>query len=663
MPVAVSRCRPPAPANVRSTLGRATLSVLFFLGLMTPALSQGAPVAAQASTVSFRTAEAAPADAFFYAVATLDDRSEQVQLANELLHRTGIGEALDTEVAKALSDESGEALPLDVFLGGEVGVVVTATAIQSAFDESMGTADFDAMMEAMLTGTPVAEIAAPDEQGFAFVLDTRAPDTAWAAIRGSIQEEANEESTYEGTTILYGPPASADDQGTAAARAGDLILVATTPADLEPLIDTAGGSTPNITTLPEFTTARDALPAEFLAFGFMNSLASTGVDLGPLQASAQQLGGDSITAFAVSAAEAGFRKEVVTFPATGATATPGAANFNSELVALAPADTVVFASAADLGASGVLDAIGAGIISFALGMMGSFGMDESGATPTAPLSPKEEIASQYETAAAMIGVNLQTDLFQQLTGEYGFWLTANMEKENLSGLFASGTENPATVANTLMQLSFLLQGAAGAETPLTTRDVDGDQVYVFEMGDEAGSTIEFGVIGDRLVIGKGDAVERLAGGGGESLADNAQFQAVMDTLPAEHNGLFYVDMTRAIPILELAAQEPPDFNLGGGTEFPDASESCASYATQEEAQAAYDAAETGTFDLDQDFDGEVCEDYFAPSQEAAATPEQNAEVVAMATAIDYSAIKAYASVSYDDENGFHRSSSILYITE
>jgi hypothetical protein len=120
-------------------------------------------------------------------------------------------------------------------------------------------------------------------------------------------------------------------------------------------------------------------------------------------------------------------------------------------------------------------------------------------------------------------------------------------------------------------------------------------------------------------------------------------------------------MTQAIPILELVAQEPPDLDLGGGMDFPDASESCADYATQDEAQAAYDAAEVGTFDLDQDFDGEVCEDYFAPAAEEA-TPE-GAEVVAMATSIDYSAIKAYASVAYDDENGYHRTSSILYITE
>ena len=83
MPVAVSRCRPPAPAKARSAIGRVAFSVLFVLGLLVPSLSQAAPAAAQASTVSFRTAEAAPADALFYAVVTLDDRSEQVQIAND----------------------------------------------------------------------------------------------------------------------------------------------------------------------------------------------------------------------------------------------------------------------------------------------------------------------------------------------------------------------------------------------------------------------------------------------------------------------------------------------------------------------------------------------------------------------------------------------------
>jgi hypothetical protein len=116
--------------------------------------------------------------------------------------------------------------------------------------------------------------------------------------------------------------------------------------------------------------------------------------------------------------------------------------------------------------------------------------------------------------------------------------------------------------------------------------------------------------------------------------------------------------------MEVAAEESDELGLGGTEEIPDASESCGDYATQEEAQAAYDAAESGTFDLDQDFDGEVCEDFFADAGtdvEETKAEEAAAPVDALAD-VDYSAIKAFAVVSYGDGE-MQRSSSILYITE
>ncbi|MDF2762287.1 MAG: hypothetical protein K0S83_1021 [Thermomicrobiales bacterium] len=166
------------------------------------------------------------------------------------------------------------------------------------------------------------------------------------------------------------------------------------------------------------------------------------------------------------------------------------------------------------------------------------------------------------------------------------------------------------------------------------------------------------------MVGKGDAVDRFGDEATGSLAENAQFQAVMDTLPVEHNGLTYVDLAQAIPLMELAAEESEDLGLGGMEEIPDASESCANYASQEEAQAAYDAAESGTFDLDQDFDGEVCEDYFAIAETGDGTTEESdgaAAADALAD-VDYSAIKALAFVAYKDGD-VQRSSSILYIAE
>ena len=175
------------------------------------------------------------------------------------------------------------------------------------------------------------------------------------------------------------------------------------------------------------------------------------------------------------------------------------------------------------------------------------------------------------------------------------------------------------------------------------------------------SNLEFGVIGDQFVIGMSDAVERLSGDTSENLATNTQFQAVMDTLPAEGNGTFYIDLAQAIPLMQAASEQTDEFSFDSGSKIVDASPACANYATQEEAQAAYDRADPDTFDLDQDFDGQVCEDYFAPA--ATETTSNGSDEIEQALAnADYSAIKAFALVAHDD-NGLHRTSSILYIAK
>lgn len=653
---------PPGGRGWIGALGRVAMSTVFVAGLSVPALASALPVAAQAGTVSFTTAEAAPADAVSYTVTTTDDRSEQWRLADTLLDRAGLGEAIDQAVAEEMKDESGQDLPLDAFLGGEVAVVLSQAALDTLAEESMGGADLDAMLAEMGMATPEAVPAEPAAQGFAVVLDARAPDTAWAGIREAAQEDQPEELDYEGTTILYTPPATADDDGMAAAKVGDHVLIATAPADLYPLIDTADGRTPNITSVPEFNTAREALPAEFLMFSFFNNLANYDLNLGMLGPSTAGLISDSFSAATIAADEPGFRIESVTLAGEGATLPPAAAPFQSELVGFAPDNTLLFMSGGDLGATGVLDAIGAVLLGFAFGMGDPSMMGAS--TPEAGQTPEEAVAKQYEDAAALIGINLQTDLFQQFVGEYGGWLTADMASEDVSGLWSSKVADPDTVNNALMQLSFLIQGASGSESPLTTRQVGDGQVYVIELGDEAGSTLEFGVIGDRFVIGKSDAVERLAGDAGEALAGNAQFQAVMDTLPVEGNGTFYVDLVQAIPLMETASEQSEDFGIGDFAEITDASETCANYATQEEAQAAYDAAEPDTFDLDQDFDGEACEDFFAAEEtgDTAAEDTEASNVEDAFANVDYSAIKAFAVVSHE-EVGLQRASGILYISE
>ncbi|HKG24877.1 MAG TPA: hypothetical protein VKB09_04470, partial [Thermomicrobiales bacterium] len=85
---------------------------------------------------------------------------------------------------------------------------------------------------------------------------------------------------------------------------------------------------------------------------------------------------------------------------------------------------------------------------------------------------------------------------------------------------------------------------------------------------------------------------------------------------------------------------------------PDASEKCAEYSTQAAAQEAYDADPATNWELDQDFDGQVCEDYFNPAAAATASP----------TASQYSAVKAFASVTYE-KDGMSGFSALLLIQE
>src|SRR5262245_167874 len=145
MPSAVGRKLLPPRATLAATAGRLGVTALVTVGLIAPSLSHVAPVAAQNATVSFSTAEAAPADSVLYCVMTTDDKSEQWRLMNDLLDRVGIGDALEQELTSELKDDNGKPLPVDAFLGGEIAAVISQPAIETLAEESMGTGDLEGM--------------------------------------------------------------------------------------------------------------------------------------------------------------------------------------------------------------------------------------------------------------------------------------------------------------------------------------------------------------------------------------------------------------------------------------------------------------------------------------------------------------------------------------
>ena len=67
------------------------------------------------------------------------------------------------------------------------------------------------------------------------------------------------------------------------------------------------------------------------------------------------------------------------------------------------------------------------------------------------------------------------------------------------------------------------------------RDVDGNTIYVVsDPKMPAGPSLEFGVVNDQVVVGTGGGIEDLVTEPSASLADDPQYQAVMDFLPSEY---------------------------------------------------------------------------------------------------------------------------------
>lgn len=641
-----------APVGIfRSSLSATAILAMIGVGALGSTAAVGAAPSPQVTERDSPTELATPEDSLAYLVFELDEESDQWAQAQTLIENAGFGNALSEARDDMLTDAAGNNLPLDAILGGEGAIVVSGAAIEAVVNASSG---MTAAIDGEGSGTPAAEVdGVPTATGAAFLLDARAPDTAFAAIQTAVQDQADEsggeviEVDYEGVTIEYvGATDDGPNDGMAVARVDDLIVVAASPTDIEPIIDTAQGG-PAIADFAPYATIRDELPDDALLFGFFNGVAAADAQasLTDLGVPANLTGAGTYTGLQILADDPGFRMETVTSAADGAELPVATENFESELATFVPGDVLFFLSGGELGQTGILDAFGAGLIALGSGFTGG-----SATTPTADETPEDFIAAQYEQAEGLIGFNLQTDLFQQFVGEFGLYVRSEADPTTISSLFVTDVEDPGTVVNALSQLTILIQGAG---LPITTRQVNGSDVSVIDTGDPSLPDVTYGVVDDQFLFGVGTAVDDYSEGPVDVLADNEQYQAVMGTLPADTNGSLYVDLAQIIPLLQALDTASAD---ASGDEFgiEDADPSCDTFPTQAEAQTAYEAGEPDTFNLDQDFDGEVCEDFFVSATPIPAPAETEA------TTVDLSALRAFGLVAYE-EGGMQHSSSILYI--
>ena len=353
---------------------------------------------------------------------------------------------------------------------------------------------------------------------------------------------------------------------------------------------------------------------------------------------------DAYTGLVVWADDPGFRLDTISVHTDGEAGPSLMSPFDGTLDERVPADTVLFANGQNLGESGLLNGLA---LLFAMGATGM--VDATGEASATPVAVDPETV--LDEASDLVGFNLQTEFIDQLSGEFGLALSiANLlGADGIGALFVSGVEDPSILADSVSKIALLVAAAVGGETEYSTREVNDATVNVVE--DDSGTLpikVEYGVVDGELLVGYGNMLQTYVDGPGESLADNPQYQETMALLPADHGVVFYLDLGQIIGLVESLFG-----SMGAGSGIIDAAPECGPYETQEAAQAAYDENPGGLIDLDQDFDGEACEDFFATD----ATPAAEATPAA-----GFSAIKALATVGYEAD-GATGTSTILYIAQ
>lgn len=623
------------------------LALMLALTAMVPAISGfGARHAfAQGTAVEDKTATVAPADALVYASINLDMKSDQFTLAKELISRAG----LEQEISSATSSTSStEQAAIDAVTGGYAAFVLTklppeVTTSLSGLTNEVTTAASD---PASLTSN-----GAPS--GFAVILQASDPDKAEKTLKDDLnntdagQKEVTD--TYEGVTITSVAGSSSSSAGTAFARVGDFLVIGTLPEDLHPIIDTEAGKTDSLAKSDTYTSVKGALNAQWLAFGLVNgprmlaeykANAPKGSAEIPAGTKAQL---EAIQGFVFWADQPGFRMDTIAIASADAPQAAATPAVSGDLAQKVPADSLVFANGMNINQYGVLDALG---LVFAQAIVQS----SSESTPVAtPADIAAQQAAIFSQAASVLGFNLKTDFIDQLDGEYGFAISATDLTSNnpkIDAIFVTDTVNAQKVTDTASKISFIL--AAGMDSSkISTRDVKGSSITSLDLGDSSMPLkVEYGVVGNQLLIGVNGGIDTYVNGPAQPLASSPLYKDTLAQLPGNPTGITFVNLEQITPLIAEA-----EAAYTSGTSSKDASPDCAKFATQAEAQTAFDEDSFTNFDLDQNFNGKACEDYFG-----AATPE------ASPAANQLEGLRSIGTVTYE-KDGHQATSTIILIAE
>jgi hypothetical protein len=546
----------------------------------------------------------APADAVFYGEFELDKESDQLVQATALLERANLTALLTEEQEDEVEMQVDN---LGLIADGQASVFlkdIPEETIGSLSDATGMTAD---AVEVGQDPETSLEEEVPD--GWALVImpaDVDQAFTMYSSIAFEGDATTAEESEYGGYTILNNVPEDEYTTQVFIAQVDDVIVVAAASADVESVIDTVNGDSPALSADENFTMVRESLESDVIAFGYVNGpalLEQVGEidDLEEAGLSDETLASyDTYAGFVFWADDNGFRMDSLAFP-SGDVTFPETSAYDESFAAETPADAL-FASSV----------IGADT--------------EGGSMFATPGAIAEDYADEvFAQAEEELGFNLKTDLLDQMVGEWAMSGTVENISQtgaDISALFVTELEDSAPVETIVSDITAMMEQEAGDEAEFSTRDVNGSEVTSVDLSDDSGFTmvLEFGVVDNQLMIGVNEGIDFATHAEDGSLADDEVFQQTFEALPSDNvNSSSYLNVSSLLPLVDDVIAMTAVSEL-------DADPSCAEYATQEEAQAAYDEDSFENWMLDQNFNDIACEDHFAPPAQEA-TPDTGVEEI------------------------------------
>lgn len=611
-------------------------SVVLIAGLIASQIAMLAPASAQATA---GVADYIPETALFSAEFELDADSDQVTKGAELLERANLGALLEEE---DLDDLESGLFALSLFATGEAAVFLTELPVDE--DLSLDDITSDA---ADVTMDPESTLGGDVPEGWAVVLlpeDAAASFDLYTSIVFADETAPIEESEYNGYTIMTQTPADEFSQGGSIALVDDAIAIASVPQDIETVIDTATGEIEPLSGSASYTEVRGALETDVLNFGYVNGPALFGSLVAQDPEATASLPEELVVSlgshqgFVFWADDPGFRLDTIALPAEGSEI-PAASSFEPAFTSNVSASSLLYVGGSDLGQSSALNALA---LLFAQEMAAGGALAE--ATPIADVEAQADAV--FAEAEGLLGFNLKTDLLDQLGGEWAMaGSVANLTdlEPDITAVFVTEVVDEATVSNVASTVTNMIASLSDDTFTLTSRQVNGADVTVVDLSASGTPLVlEFGVIDEGLVIGVNEGIDDFVGSQTDALADDQTFADTFAELPTDITSIAYLNVQALLPLVEDAIA------LGSTSSTLDADPACGEYGSQAEAQAAYDEDDFENFNLDLDWDGEACEDFFAPASPVAA--------VAGVAEIN---ILAVGSVTFNDGEAVGSSTIIL----